>query len=78
MLFTTLLAKLTKKIICSLIQLYQGTAIIRSPACRFEPSCSEYSRQAIELHGIIKGSSLSLKRLLRCHPWGKSGYDPVN
>lgn len=45
--------------------------------CRFTPSCSEYAHQAIEQHGVIKGLYYSVKRILRCHPWGESGYDPV-
>ena len=47
------------------------------PSCRFTPTCSEYMRQAIVKHGPIKGLWLGTKRLLRCHPWGGSGYDPV-
>ena len=47
------------------------------PSCRFQPTCSEYARQAIIKHGPIKGLWLAIKRLLRCHPWGGSGYDPV-
>ena len=47
------------------------------PSCRFIPSCSEYARQAITKHGPLKGSALALWRILRCHPWGGSGYDPV-
>lgn len=45
--------------------------------CRFLPSCSEYFAEAVETHGICKGASLGARRLCRCHPWGKSGYDPV-
>ncbi len=47
------------------------------PACRFAPSCSEYSRKAIEDYGVLKGSYLALKRLARCHPFQDGGYDPV-
>lgn len=47
------------------------------PSCRFTPTCSEYALQALKKHGAIKGSWLTIKRLLRCHPWGGSGYDPV-
>lgn len=47
------------------------------PSCRYTPTCSEYARQAIVKYGALKGSWLALKRLLRCHPWGGSGYDPV-
>lgn len=45
--------------------------------CRFEPSCSHYAQEAISQFGISKGLLLSLKRLSRCHPWGKHGVDPV-
>jgi putative membrane protein insertion efficiency factor len=45
--------------------------------CRFTPTCSEYAYQAIEKHGIIRGLSLSLARIFRCHPFSKGGFDPV-
>ena len=47
------------------------------PSCRFTPTCSEYAVQAIRKYGPIKGLYLTVRRLLRCHPWGGSGYDPV-
>lgn len=47
------------------------------PSCRFTPTCSEYGRQALLKHGPIKGLLLTLWRILRCNPWGGSGYDPV-
>ena len=46
--------------------------------CRFLPSCSDYASEAITSKGVIKGGALAIKRLTKCHPWGKSGYDPVN
>lgn len=45
--------------------------------CRFHPSCSQYSIEAVEKHGLIRGLILTFKRLGRCHPWGGSGFDPV-
>lgn len=47
------------------------------PACRYEPTCSCYARSAIEIHGPWRGTRLALGRILRCNPWGGSGYDPV-
>lgn len=47
------------------------------PACRFEPSCSVYAAEAVELHGVARGTALALSRLLRCHPWSRGGFDPV-
>lgn len=47
------------------------------PACRYVPTCSQYAVEAVMKHGIIRGGWLALKRILRCHPWGGSGYDPV-
>lgn len=47
------------------------------PSCRFTPTCSQYAIEAITKHGPIKGLYLAIRRILRCHPWGGSGYDPV-
>lgn len=47
------------------------------PACRFTPTCSQYAVEALQKYGPLKGSYLAVKRILRCHPWGGSGYDPV-
>jgi len=47
------------------------------PSCRFTPTCSQYAKEAILKHGPIKGIYLAIRRILRCHPWGGSGYDPV-
>ena len=46
-------------------------------SCRFAPSCSQYALEALAQHGAVKGSWLAARRILRCHPWGGSGYDPV-
>jgi uncharacterized protein len=47
------------------------------PACRFHPTCSAYALEALETHGAIKGLMLAIWRILRCHPWSRSGADPV-
>ena len=52
-------------------------APVLPPSCRYYPSCSHYAAEAVALHGPWRGSRLAVRRLLRCHPWGGSGYDPV-
>src|SRR5690606_5151212 len=54
-----------------------GPSRVLPPTCRYAPSCSQYAIEALSKHGAIKGGWLALKRLLRCHPWGGHGYDPV-
>lgn len=67
-----------KRALILLIRCWQlGPSRILPSSCRYMPSCSAYAIEAIERHGIIKGGWLALKRLLRCHPWGGHGYDPV-
>lgn len=60
-----------------LIRLYQATGIVRTPRCRFHPSCSSYALQAITTHGAVRGTWLAGRRLLRCHPWNPGGVDHV-
>jgi uncharacterized protein len=61
-----------------MIRGYQvGISPFLPPACRFTPTCSEYAAEAIRRHGSARGSWLAARRLLRCHPWGASGHDPV-
>lgn len=66
------------RILIGVIRFYQ-TAIspLSPPSCRYTPSCSAYAREAIEVHGAMSGGWLAVKRILRCHPWGRHGYDPV-
>ncbi len=60
------------------IYFYKSCISLLMPAsCRFTPSCSEYAVQALKKHGPVKGLYLAIRRILRCHPWGGSGYDPV-
>jgi putative membrane protein insertion efficiency factor len=70
--------QLIRKIFTLPIWLYQiMLSPYLMPACRFQPTCSAYAKEAIMKWGIFKGSWLAAKRLLCCHPYGKSGYDPV-
>ena len=61
-----------------LIRFYQiCISPFTSSACRYTPTCSSYMLQALKKHGLFKGGWLGIKRIASCHPWGKSGYDPV-
>lgn len=66
-----------KQLIIYLIRLYQITPTHTHSMCRFTPTCSQYMIDALEEYGIIKGLQLGIKRILKCHPFGKFGYDPV-
>jgi putative membrane protein insertion efficiency factor len=62
----------------ALIKIYQwGISPWLGPKCRFTPSCSHYAVDALRKYGLLKGSWLAIKRILKCHPWGGHGYDPV-
>lgn len=66
------------KILIGLVRLYQYLiSPMIGPHCRFHPSCSRYAIEAIEQHGPLKGTYLSILRLSRCHPWHPGGFDPV-
>ncbi len=61
-----------------LIRFYKSCiSPLTPPACRYVPSCSTYAMEALKKHGLFKGGWLAFKRIMRCHPWGGSGYDPV-
>lgn len=61
-----------------LIKVYQFFISPLLPGvCRYRPTCSQYTIEALRTHGLVKGLYLGIKRILRCHPWGGSGYDPV-
>ncbi len=75
-----------KRLVLGLIRLYQKTLsfdhgiigkIFGERFCRFYPTCSEYSYQAIAKYGVLRGSWIGAKRIIRCHPWNDGGYDPV-
>jgi putative membrane protein insertion efficiency factor len=67
-----------RQIVCFPIKLYQYLiSPLLKPSCRYYPSCSQYAESAIRHHGIGNGLWMALKRVLRCHPWSRGGYDPV-
>lgn len=67
-----------KFLLINLIKIYRYTlSPLFPPSCRFYPTCSEYSIEAIQKHGAVKGSWLMLKRIAKCHPFHSGGYDPV-
>ena len=76
-----------KKLVLKLIKLYQKSSFLNNElfktlflteqACKFEPTCSRYTYQAIDKYGVLKGGFLGVKRIIRCHPFSKGGYDPT-
>ena len=70
-----------KKVLISLINFYQKHISLwldsKNIKCKFYPTCSGYTKQAIEKYGVIKGVFLGIKRILRCNPFSKGGYDPL-
>ncbi|MBU5226705.1 membrane protein insertion efficiency factor YidD [Clostridium senegalense] len=67
-----------KKFLIHMINLYRKyISPLKPPCCKFQPTCSQYAIEAIEKYGGLKGGYMAIKRILRCHPWSKGGYDPV-
>ena len=73
-----IIKKVFSFVFLALIRFYQvAISLLKPPSCRFTPTCSQYAIEAIKKHGPFKGLYLAIRRILRCHPWGGSGYDPV-
>ena len=70
-----------KKLLIKLIELYQKHISLwlesKNIRCKFYPTCSEYTKQAIEKYGVVKGVGLGIKRIIKCNPFSKGGYDPL-
>lgn len=72
------LRSLPKRFVLWLIRFYQkNISPMHGPCCRFIPTCSQYALEAIQKYGALKGGYLALRRILRCNPFSKGGYDPV-
>ena len=72
------LSQIPSKLLVLLVRFYQGAISPHfPPVCRYTPTCSQYAVEALTRHGALKGGWLALRRIMRCHPWGGSGYDPV-
>ncbi|MBQ8968283.1 MAG: membrane protein insertion efficiency factor YidD [Bacteroidaceae bacterium] len=70
--------RLLSSLLIAPIRMYQRfISPLTPPACRFTPTCSQYAIEALQKHGPFYGTYLAIRRILRCHPWGGSGYDPV-
>jgi putative membrane protein insertion efficiency factor len=72
---------LKKIVIYPLVLLIKGYQLLISPllppSCRYQPTCSQYAKEALNKYGLFKGGWLTIKRISKCHPWGGSGYDPI-
>ena len=67
-----------KNLLICIIKMYRKyISPLKRPSCRFYPTCSQYAIEAIEKYGALKGTLISIKRILRCHPFNEGGYDPL-
>jgi putative membrane protein insertion efficiency factor len=67
-----------QRVVCALIVFYQQAVSPHfPPSCRYYPTCSAYALEAVEKHGVIRGLYMAVRRILRCHPFSRGGYDPV-
>ena len=67
-----------KKLLLALVRFYRAAiSPVRPPCCRYTPTCSQYALEAIEKYGALKGGWMAFRRILRCNPFHKGGYDPV-
>lgn len=65
------------RVLLAIVGLYRATAALRTPRCRFLPTCSGYAVEALRTHGALRGTWLAVRRIGRCHPWNPGGFDPV-
>ncbi len=69
---------MVRRILIGLVRVYQvGISPLTPPSCRYTPTCSAYAVEALERHGALRGGWMAVRRIMRCHPWGGSGFDPV-
>ena len=67
-----------KRVLLALVRFYRrAISAFRPPCCRYTPTCSQYALEAIEKYGALKGGWMAFRRILRCNPFHKGGYDPV-
>ena len=66
-----------RRVLVGAIRIYQATARLRPPMCRYTPTCSEYTAQSILKHGVFAGVALGIRRIIRCNPFSPGGHDPI-